>query len=402
MTARTMDGRTAIRANVTSVSKAPASAAPRLLFIDNIRWAMILLVLSMHAADTYSPFGNWYYTEHPAAGPATTLFFLTYQTFLQGFFMALLFFVAGYFTPKSYDAKGPGRFLAGRLYRLGLPTLLYVAVIGPVTEYYIAHSWRTPHSFAHEMGLYVVRARFLSGTGPMWFCAALLIFGFGYAALRAARPPRPSSTTPQAPGAAGAALVVAGLALATFAVRIAIPGGTSVFNMSPADFPAYVIMFALGVTAGRTGWLTLVSDRFAWWAAGVCVGAAVLAWAPLLVLGGAFRGQSAAYAGGLHWQSAARSLWEALVCVGMGFGVLAAFRARLPGQGRVARFMSDNAFAVYVVHPPVLIGLALALAPLPLLPVPKFALLWGLSVLACFGLAAPLARRIPLVGRVLQ
>ncbi len=27
---------------------------PRLIFIDNLRWCMILLVLSMHAAVTYS------------------------------------------------------------------------------------------------------------------------------------------------------------------------------------------------------------------------------------------------------------------------------------------------------------------------------------------------------------
>ena len=35
----------------------------RLLFIDNVRWSIIILVLSMHASDTYSPFGNWYYTD---------------------------------------------------------------------------------------------------------------------------------------------------------------------------------------------------------------------------------------------------------------------------------------------------------------------------------------------------
>jgi hypothetical protein len=37
----------------------------RLLFIDNIRWSIIILVLSMRASDTYSPFGNWYYTDRP-------------------------------------------------------------------------------------------------------------------------------------------------------------------------------------------------------------------------------------------------------------------------------------------------------------------------------------------------
>ena len=35
----------------------------RLAFVDNVRWVMILLVLYMHAAVTYSPFGGWYYRE---------------------------------------------------------------------------------------------------------------------------------------------------------------------------------------------------------------------------------------------------------------------------------------------------------------------------------------------------
>ena len=46
-------------------------SASRLLFIDNIRWTMIVLVLSMHACDTYSPFGNWYYVDRQQAGLGT-------------------------------------------------------------------------------------------------------------------------------------------------------------------------------------------------------------------------------------------------------------------------------------------------------------------------------------------
>ena len=79
--------------------------------MDNIRWVVIVLVLSMHSADTYSPFGNWYYTERPKLDFGTLLFFGTYQSFLQAFFMGLLFFIAGYFTPRSYDSKGAPRFL---------------------------------------------------------------------------------------------------------------------------------------------------------------------------------------------------------------------------------------------------------------------------------------------------
>ena len=379
---------------------APAVAAGRLLFVDNIRWAMIVLVLSMHAADTYSPFGSWYYQERPLIGEASTLFFLTYQGFLQGFFMALLFFIAGYFAPRSYDAKGAGGFVAGRLFRLGLPTLLYVVAIGPITEYFIARSWRTRAPFLREFTHYFLSGGFLSGTGPMWFCAALLIFTGGYVAWRRwapARRPRPLTPT-----ASAVALTVAVLTISTFLVRLSQPLGSSVLNFQLAYFASYVIMFALGIAASRGRWLETVTDRFAWTTAFACLGLAAPLWPALLVAGGALTGARGAYVGGPTWQSAGLCLWEALVCVGMSAAVLAGFRAWRAGQGRLSRFMSDNAFAVYVLHPPFLIGLALALRPLTLAPIPKFALLWGASAVVCFGLVAPLARKAPGLRRILS
>ena len=376
---------------------------PRLVFMDNVRWVMILLVLSMHAAVTYSPLGNWYYREHLAIGPISTLFFATYQGVLQGFFMALLFFIAGYFATRSYDAKGAGSFIAGRLYRLGLPTLFFVGLLGPLTEYFVAHSWHTNQSFAHEMGLYFLRGRFLSGTGPMWFCAALLIFSAMYALVEASG----VSAALGRPGnlqisASGVGLTIAAMAISTFLIRIIQPMGTSLFNMQLCYFPSYIIMFSLGIAAGRAAWIEEVTDRFAWIAAGLCVGTAMLMWLPLLILGGALRGNSEAFGGGLHWQSAGLSLWEALICVGMGFGVLAGFRAWFSNQGKISKFMSDNAFAVYVIHPPILVGLALAFSGFATPAVPKFVLLWVSSALACFGLAAPVVRRVPVLGRILQ
>jgi hypothetical protein len=161
------------------------------------------------------------------------------------------------------------------------------------------------------------------------------------------------------------------------------------------------MLFALGIAARRRDWMLRTDERFAWLTASACVGLALAAWLPLLALGGALSGQTAAYGGGLHWQAAALSLWESLVCFGMTFGVLVGFRTWLPRQGSFAKFMSDNAFAVYVVHPPILIALALWLAPAGLAPITKFAALWCLGVAVTFGLAAPLARRVPIVGRIL-
>jgi hypothetical protein len=374
----------------------------RLAFVDNVRSAMTALVLGMHAAVTYSPFGRWFYVEHRPLDQASLLFFATFQATLQAFFMALLFFLAGVFVPGSYDRKGAASFLGERLWRLGAPTLLFVAVIGPVTEYFIAGSWRTRNTFTDEMILYVTRLRFLSGTGPLWFCVALLVFSAVYAFYRRARPLPPAKAEAGLPTASGVVSVLLAMTAATFLVRIVQPVGTAIYNMQLCFFASYAILFALGIAAGRGRWLERVSDRFAWTVAALCLALAAMAWLPLLVLGGAFEGHLDAYNGGLAWQSLAMAAWESLVCVGMSFAVLAGFRALLAGAGRFARFLADNAFAVYVIHPPVLVLAARAMTPLDWPAVPKFALLWGVSLILTFGLAAPLARRVPGLGRILD
>src|ERR1700722_7169299 len=82
---------------VTKTNKAPS----RLLYIDNLRWVIIMLVVSMHAAVTYSHLGSWYYMEDTPVSVAETGIFATYQATLQSFFMGVLFFFSGYFIPKA-------------------------------------------------------------------------------------------------------------------------------------------------------------------------------------------------------------------------------------------------------------------------------------------------------------
>jgi glucans biosynthesis protein C len=386
-------------APILAADRAGNRSAARLAYIDNVRASMIVLVLGMHAAVTYSPFGSWYMREHPPLTQAETLFFLTFQAFLQGFFMALLFFVAGCFTPNAYDRKGPARFLADRLYRLGLPTLLYVLLIGPMTEYYLAGSWRSRASFLEAMEAYVVSGRVFSGTGPLWFCVALLIFSTIYALWRmsTAFPAGGRDLTYRQIG-----LTVLAMAAATFLTKTLIPGGRAVLNLQLADFPSYIIMFAAGATAGRSGWLHKTPTRFAVTVAAWCLGAGIVGWWPLLSLGGAFSGHAAAYGFGWTWQNAAASLWAALVCVGGSAGVLILFRAVAASQGALARFLSANAFAVYVTHPPVLVALTLALRPLSSGPLEKFVLLWALGVVLTFGIAAPAVRCLPGMRSILR
>src|SRR5512147_2856343 len=106
---------------------------PRLYFIDNLRWLMIIFVVLMHVNVTYSMLGGWYYIEKAKLDLFQNIYFGIYGSFTQAYFMGFLFFIAGYFVPASYDRKGFGQFVKERLIRLGVPTLLFMLLIHPVT-----------------------------------------------------------------------------------------------------------------------------------------------------------------------------------------------------------------------------------------------------------------------------
>ena len=381
-----------------------ALSAPRMFFIDNLRWTMIFLVISMHAADTYSPLGNWYYVDRRPMSAAALLTFAAWQMYLQAFFMGLLFFIAGYFVPASFDRKGPSRFLRERAFRLGVPVLFYMFVLGPITEYFCSYSWNStePTSFANEWVKHIRNGEFLQENGPLWFCLALLIFSVAYAGLRALRPAfKGSDENRQAPNNGRLVGFALAMAIFTFVVRLVLPSGTSFLNMHLADFPQYVLLFGAGIVAARGRWLMKLDFQsgIRWLMIVLPVGFA--AWLLILGAGGTLKGNGAAYSGGWHLQSASMNLWESFTCVAISFGLLVIFRERFNSQGRLAKFLSDNAFSVYVFHPPIVILAARMLHGFSWPAIPKFVVLTCMAVVVSFALSAAVFRRIPLLRSIL-
>ena len=390
-----------IRARSEKNTDAPSADGRhgRLLYIDNLRWTMILLVISMHAADTYSPFGSWYYVERPPVTAIETLVFGAWQTYLQSFFMGLLFFVAGFFVPASYDRKGFAAFLHDRAIRLGVPVLLYMFLIGPVTEYDVAHSWTStmPTSFANEWVKHVRNGEFLQENGPLWFCLSLLIFCFVYAVFRSlcrseARP-REGSAPPSTGLLVRFAMLMAAL---SYAVRALDPG--SLLNMHLADFRQYILLFIGGVLSARRDWLPRLDFQrgVRWLSIALPVG--LIGWLGLMI---DVKQHGVGLSGVWNWQSAAFSLWESFTCVAMSLGLLVIYRRYFDAQGRLAGFLSDNAFGVYVFHPPIVIAIARLMSRLAWPPLAKFALLTWASAFVSFAICALLLRRLPLLRRIL-
>ena len=378
----------------------------RTAWIDNLRTLMIVLVGNMHACVTYSHVGGWYRMEDPEPPMPMKIAFIFWQGHLQAFFMGLLFFLAGVFAHYSLARRGPAVFLRERGRRLGLPSLLFMLLLQPFMVYVLLGH---PHvadrpSLAVLYGRYLASGKVLSGNGPMWFALALLGFCVVLVGVRVWKQARVATANSAHGAPSGATLLGFGavLVLSTFLVRLVQPIGTSVLNFQLCFFPQYIAAFAVGVAAGKHGWLEALAvsrrARIAGWL-GAIGGPVVLA-AVVAVGGPPPEYGPNPYVGGWHARAFALAAWEQFAGLGIALGLMAWFQRRGNFAGSVARWLSERAFAVYLLHAPVLVALTPLLRPLAINPFVGAALLTLTGLVASFALADAV-RRAPGLQRIL-
>src|SRR5579884_2194630 len=131
-----------------------------------------------------------------------------------------------------------------------------MAVLQPAIVWFLLVLPQNGHpSFSAWAPTHITWDRFLNGTGPLWFCAALLIFCTAYTVIRMVVR-RPVSAAPWIPRNRHVWAMIAVMSVATFLVRIAQPQGTAIYNMQLCYFADYVLLFMAGIHAARHGWLT--------------------------------------------------------------------------------------------------------------------------------------------------
>ncbi|MBJ9969116.1 acyltransferase family protein [Burkholderia seminalis] len=360
--------------------------------LDALRACLTLLVVFHHCAITYGALGGWYYHE-VAAGPSVESALLTlFCAINQAFFMGLFFFLAGYFTPPAIERKGAARFLADRFLRLGLPLLIYGLVIGPVTIA-LARSG-AGHPFAETLGHLWRTGTFENG--PMWFAEALLIFSVA-AALLYPRFPRSvahdmhrSTRVPSDRTLAAAALLTG---FAALALRSRWPIGSNVWGLQLGYFASYVVLYAAGCRAARVRWIEHLPERqVRLWSR------IALLTLPVLPVAYLFAKHVPAWRG--RPQAVIYAFWEPLVAWGAILFLIDRFQRdfnRLTGAWRP---LSRRAYAIYIIHPPVLVGIALAWRNVPVDPFLKFIATGSVACVACY-LIAGLLLRVPRFASIL-
>ncbi|HXX55806.1 MAG TPA: acyltransferase family protein [Methanoregula sp.] len=373
----------------------------RLLFIDNLRILLICLVIATHCSITYGGPGSWYFTD-PGNGPGNPFVLILLNGLDQAFFMGFFILVSAYFLPGSLSRKGPARFARDRLVRLGIPLAVWILLIAPFIAYILAAgTGNTPASVFGFWVSYFVPFQGLH-LGPMWFVFFLLVATFAYLAWNAFRPPAPPGGAELRPFPAFPSILALGLllGLVTAGVRVFLPiGYTWLFTLQPPFFAQYIAAFVIGIYAAHNHWLDDVPAR----TGKLCAAAAVIlvvAEPVLLSVILSSPGGLGAAMGGVHWQALLLALWEQTACVMIVTGLLWIFSARFNRQGPVTEAMAADTYTVYIIHPVVLILLALAFAGITIPSLAKFAIVLPLAIASSF-LLAHLIRAVPGVKRVL-
>lgn len=375
---------------------APGSKMERLLYVDNLRWLMIVLVVFIHANVIFGPVGQFFgYEDRSDDLGAQEIFMAIFSILVQAFFMGLLFLIAGYFLPNSLARKGNKKFIWDRFKRLAIPSFIFMFLIAPPIDYLL--NAQDEMSFL-EFGEKYYPNPIEWDSGPMWFAIALLIFSVAWTLT-------PSSWTfEQLKGPLTkkrVTILIAITTIGTFLVRVPFPVETDVWNMQLSFFTQYILLFIVGIIAYHNNWLSSLTKKDGRFYMIISVVSVFLILFPILIAGGALDENLDPYYGGLHWQAFGYALFEQIFGISVCLCMLVWWRERHNFQGWLAKKLSDNAFAVYVFHPPVVLGIAILLADYDLPVFVKFLIVAFSATVVTFSLADLVLRRIPGLKRVL-
>jgi hypothetical protein len=307
-----------------------------------------------------------------------------------------------------------------RLWRLGLPLLVFGFVIGPMTIALAGKAGGLPMLARWQT---LIAAHHYE-PGPLWFCQALLLFALGAVLWKWLRGKSEGASTATPSAVANTATTpatavdsatsttwrdlpaprtwwasAAAVGASAFAIRLFWPVGASTVGMQWGYFASYVFLFALGVRAWPGRWLERVPpEQVQRWRWVMRLALPVLPLAGVAL--GALRGEAIHFEGGWTLPAVVYAFWEPLVAWGLIAALLQRFRLHHNQPDSRWDAPCPQAFAAFVVHAPVLVAISLALQGWDAPPLIKFAVVAPLAFALSLALGAAL-RRVPGVAKVL-
>jgi peptidoglycan/LPS O-acetylase OafA/YrhL len=384
------------------------------LALSNLRGFAILMVVAFHSCIAYlgsqpaaapafdSPPYTW--MANPIIDSERWIGFDLFCAFQYIHLMQLMFFLSGLFVWTSLVRKGGRRFLLDRLLRLGVPFVIGMYLLMPVSYYSVYRVAASDPSWSAFWSQWMALPFWPSG--PMWFLWFLLALNIGAVGLYRLAPRagdvlgRLTANADRNPGRLFAMLVaVSALAYLPLAAMFEpwrwVQFGP--FAFQPSLAPQYVIYFLAGLAVGAHGLEHgllrsdgLLPQRWMHWVIGAA--AAFLLWIipTALIVKETLAVPGLQLVADLGFVLSAASACFALAAVFLRFAA-----ARRP----VFESMSEHAYGIYFVHYPFVLWLQYLLLGAPLFAIVKAAVVFAGAIVLSWATTAAICR-VPLGARV--
>ena len=341
-------------------------------FLDNIRWATVLLVIVYHVFYLYNAQGIFggigpFQEEQP---------WEVFCTVVYPWFMVLLYVVAGASARYALEKQSPRQFLKSKVHRLLVPSTLGLTLLPALSGYtYIRMGG------AAEMipGFLIYPISMVSGIGPLWFLHLLFLFSWILSGLVKCS----WWEKLYALGEKAALPVLVGLALPIW-------GAAQILNMpviTTYRFGIYFLAYLLGyLVFSHEAVQQRLKQHCLPLLAGAVVCGTVYVWR--------FQGQVYCDDPVLRHGLTNLYLWLAVLAI---FGCGKAWCDR---TGKLSGYLAKSSFGVYIVHYGITLCLCLWLRETGLPVAVIYGLASLLSILGSIGAHAVL-RRIPLARYVI-
>ncbi len=384
--------------------------------LDNLRAFVILVVLGFHSVLAYlnflpassyrfdAPPHKW--QSFPIIDDVRFIGFDLFCAYQDVYLMSLMFFLSGVFVWPSLVRKGSVTFLTERFIRLGVPFVLALTLLMPLTLYATYSATATDPSVSEYWRQFMALPFWPSG--PQWFLWQLLTLNIIAAALYRFWP------APLRALGAGAfalaehpvrlfAVVASASALAYVPLALAFNpwdwfqfGPFGVQQSRPLHYAVYFFAgAAIGATALDRGVLSsngMLVQRWKAWLA-----AALISFVLWMALTAQTMVEGASVPLALRGAAAVSFV---LACACACFCAFSLFLRFATMRSRVAESLSDNAYGMYLVHYVFVVWLQYALLAAPLPAIAKAALVFAGTLLMSWASVAAI-RRIPFGTRLI-
>ena len=323
---------------------------------DALRAAMMFLGVVIHTACAYSfvPDTWWYYDIHKS--PVYDFVLL----FIHVFRLPVFFVMAGFFAALLYQRRGPVAMFKNRTMRVLVPFLAAMVCLFPLMRFLGAVGWllrRGRPQVLDGAARFILSGEFLDGVEPMHLWFLDLLFVLCILGLVAA------PLLPALDGAFRRLMLsrwrVMFLSALTFLTLCLMPGGVlgvlDGFLPDPILLAAYGVFFFFGWLLYRQRDLVATLKQEAWWKTAAALPLAYLNYWAVAKRLPTWTGGDAR----LQYLTAATG---AVVVWLLVFGLAGLFLRYADRPSAKMRWLSDSSYWVYLMHPPLLVVLQLALS----------------------------------------